>query len=61
MDNEYALTAPAPTRESITERLKREKRYLEMRLQDINTALESLEKQPEIAQVINTLSKTIHF
>lgn len=42
---------------TISERLKDEKRRLETRLTEVNKALEALQKNPEIAEVINIISK----
>lgn len=42
---------------TITERLSSEKQRLESRLEEVNKALEALNKNPEIAEVINIISK----
>lgn len=42
---------------SITQRLEEQKRELELRLERINKALEALKRNPEVAEVVNTISQ----
>jgi len=46
-----------PRRITITERLTEEKDRLNNRLKEINNALKILEEKPEIAEVVNTISR----
>lgn len=50
--------SPIDQRPTITARLKGEKEQLEGRLTKINEALELMEKNPEIAQVLDALGRT---
>jgi chaperonin cofactor prefoldin len=42
---------------SLTESLGRQKTELEARLSKVNKALEALKRNPEIAEVVNTISR----
>lgn len=46
-----------PSKVSVTERLEGQKKELEARLERINKALEALKKNPEVAEVVNTISR----
>ena len=55
------LATVTSKRASITDRLITEKRQLETRLSEINVVLGKLEKNPEVQDIIDSLSKVIHF
>ena len=46
---------------TISERLTREKRNLELRLGQVDTALELLKENPKIKEVIEAISRITHF
>ena len=52
-----ALMAGSTYKLVLTEKLKQEKEKITARLADINTALEILEKNPEIAKAMDAVSK----
>ena len=43
----------------IQERLKREKQRLEDRLEQVTAALDALEKQPQVAELLETIIKVV--
>lgn len=50
-------TKPIYREETIPERLFDQKRKLELELKDVNAALEVLEKNPQVTEVLHALSK----
>ena len=50
-----------PVKQGIYFRLIKEKETLEMRLSDINKAIETMDKNPEVSMVVDMLSKITHF
>ena len=46
-----------PTRETFEGRLRREKKDIEERLENINAVLKSLEEAPEVAKVLEAINK----
>ena len=56
---DYPQTACVGARETLEGRLRREKAELEKRLEKINSALNAIEKSPEIASFMESLQAVI--
>jgi hypothetical protein len=58
----YTKSSPdVPIREGIYERLVRERLNLAKRLKDLDEVISGLEKNPEVSDLLNKLSKVTHF
>lgn len=57
--NNYPQVAGSCVRETLEGRLRREKSELEKRLEKINSALNAIEKSPEIASFMESLQAVI--
>ena len=50
-----------PIQNSVEQRLLREKKNLDQRLEQVNKALALLEKNPEVKEILNAVSEITHF
>lgn len=57
MESQQSLLGAEPRRSSITERLIEEKKKLSNRLNQVEKVLLAIDKNPEIAEVVNLISK----
>ena len=61
LDMPAMIGSPGLIELSVIDRLRRDKRNLEGRLQQVNEALEALEENPEVMDILEKLSKVTHF
>lgn len=59
--NDVACKSEYPIQVTITNRLEREKKDLEVRLKQVTEALDALNANPQVKEVIEKISAITHF